>query len=318
VPPLSAIPAVIAFTFSPVVSFGGVSLRLETIALAAVVLVCLVLALLIGRRTPVDDARPIGDRDPITGEPNNLRADDLLFLAVASLPGAAIGGRLGYALVHLDYYRANGSALLDVSAGGLQLSLAMVGGAMTAAIVIALLGAPVRRWMHALALPLLLGIAGGKLAMALGGDGQGAPYDGAWATAYLGRGPWGSLGPQIPSHPAQVYEALAACAAVLVVMALTAAGAFRRRDGGAFLLAIGLWAIGRALVAATWRDPAVVGQLRTDQAISLVIAAGAMSLLLLQAFRSSRGSGASVPSGRGRGDELRAGEAPVGGPAPGP
>jgi phosphatidylglycerol---prolipoprotein diacylglyceryl transferase len=283
VPPLPPIPAVIQLTFSPVGTLGGVSLRLETIALAVVVLVCLVLAVLIGRRTPVNDARATGHRDPVTGEPNHLRADDLLYLAVAALPGAAIGGRLGYALLHLDYYRANASALLDVSAGSLQLSLAVVGGTITAAVVIALLGAPVRRWMHALTLPLLLALAGGKLAMALGGDGQGAPFDGAWATAYAGPGPWGSLGPQIASHPSQVYEALVACAVLLLVMALMAAGSFRDRRGGTFLLAIALWAIGRAAVAATWRDPVDVGPLRADQMISLVIAAVAIGLLLLDA-----------------------------------
>ena len=62
--------------------------------------------------------------------------------------------------------------------------------------------------MHALILPLLFVLAAGKLTMVLGGDGQGVPWDGAWATAYVGPGPWCSLAPEVPSHPSQVYEAL--------------------------------------------------------------------------------------------------------------
>ena len=34
----------------------------------------------------------------------SLRADDLIFIAVGVVPGAVIGGRIGYGLLHLDYY----------------------------------------------------------------------------------------------------------------------------------------------------------------------------------------------------------------------
>ena len=96
------------------------------------------------------------------------------------------------------------SRLLDPAIGGLELGLAVVGGVLTAAYVARLLGAPVGRWATTLALPLLVALGAGKLSMALGGSGQGAPLDAAWATAYLGPGPWGSLAPgaAIPSVPA--------------------------------------------------------------------------------------------------------------------
>ena len=86
------------------------------------------------------------------GELNRLRADDLLYIAVSALPGAVIGGRLGYALLHLDYYGANPGALLDISQGGLQLSLGVVGGFVTAAIVTAHAG-PAARALDARAGP---------------------------------------------------------------------------------------------------------------------------------------------------------------------
>ncbi len=272
--------AVIAFSFDPIVEIGDWSVRLETLGIAAVILLMLVMGAVVARRTPVDVARPPDAPGREPGDHNHLRADDLIYIALAAVPGAVIGGRVGYWLLHLDYYQSNAAALLGIGQGGLQLSLAMVGGTLTAAVVAGLLGAPLGRWLHALILPLLLALAGGKAAMVLGGGGQGQASALSWATAYLGDGPWGSLAPILPSHPSQAYEALATTVVALVVMWVLALGGFRGRNGGAFLLGIGLWAVARALVAATWRDPAVIGPLRMDQVISVVIACVAFGLLL--------------------------------------
>ena len=308
-PPVTVHPF-IPFAYSPIVLIGGFAVRLDTIALALVILASLVVAARIARRTPVDVARSPDEagEDPDAEEPNHLRADDLLYVAVAALPGAVIGGRLGYALLHLDYYQANPAALLDPTQGGLALSMAVVGGFITASVVAGLLGAPAGRWMHAAVLPVLLGLAAGKVAMAIGGSGQGLPWDGQWATAYLGPGPWGSPAPEIPAHPAQLYEALATAAVLLVMALLLARGAFARRTGTAFLLGIALWAVARAAVAFTWRDPAVLGPFGMEQVVCLVIAAGALVLLVVAAGadaarRRRGGAAAEGTDGAGRAGE---------------
>jgi phosphatidylglycerol:prolipoprotein diacylglycerol transferase len=295
--------AVIELSFSPVASIGGVDVRLETLALAAVIAIALVLAVLATRSAPVDPGLPTDALDE-DGEPNHLRADDLLYVAVAALPGAVVGGRLGYVLLHLDYYTANQGAALDIGQGGFELALAVVGGTLTAAIVATMLGGSVGRWMSALILPLLLALAGGKLALVLGGNGQGLPWDGRWATAYLGPGPWGSLAPAIPSHPAQVYEAVATTLVLLILMMVLAAGAFQRRGAGVFLLGIALWALARAAVATTWRDPAVIGDLNMGQVIALGVAAGALLLLaateVVASLRRRRPAGDQPAAGESR------------------
>jgi prolipoprotein diacylglyceryltransferase len=279
--PLAAGGAVIQLAFDPILRIGDWSVRLETIALGLVLFLALVIAAAVARATPIDLSKPPDAPGDEPDELNRLRADDLLYIAVAALPGAVIGARIGYALIHLDYYGSNLAPLLDIGQGGFQLSLGVVGGVLTGSIVATLLGAPVGRWLHAATFPVLLAIAGGKAAMILGGSGQGLPSDAGWATAYLGPGPWGSLAPALPSNPSQAYEALATLAVVVVVMWALAFGAFPGRRGGAFLFAIGLWAIARALVATTWRDPAVVGPLRMDQVISIAIAAGSLALMTI-------------------------------------
>jgi prolipoprotein diacylglyceryltransferase len=184
----------------------------------------------------------------------------------------------------------------------------VVGGTVTGLYVARLLEAPVGRWLHVAAVPLLLAIEGGKLAMAWGGSGQGRLDDGERATAYLGPGPWGSLAPALPSVPSQVVEGLATGGLAVGLVVVLAMGAFGRRDGRLFLVALAGWSVVRLLVASTWRDPAVMGPLNADQAISVAILAGAL-LLLGAASRPrppSRGedaaaAGVSTPPDRGAG-----------------
>ena len=200
--------AVIAFDFDPFLHVGDGVVRWETLGIALAIFAALVIA-------------AIGTRSL------ELRADDLIFVVLGIVPGAVIGGRLGYVLFHPAFFIANPGAILDPGIG--------------------------------------------KLAGVLGGDGQGQPTDAGSATAYLGPGPWASLGPEIPSHPSQAYEGLACFVVLALVMVLLAVPGLRRPDGRAFLLALGLWAIGRAVVAGTWRDPIVAGPFRAEQIIDIAI-----------------------------------------------
>lgn len=271
--------AVVALEFDPLLRLGDRAIRLETLVLAVGVFGALLIAARIARRTPAWEGE--------AGPGSSLRPDDLVFLVLAAVPGAIVGGRIGYAILHLDYYSTHPGAILDPGQGSLELGLAVVGGALTGGLAARLLGEPVGRWFHVAALPLLAAIAVGKLAMALGGSGQGLPSGVPWATAYLGAGPWGSLAPELPSHPAQLYEAAATAVVLAAAIALLGSGAFARRDGRLFVAAVAGSSVARILVAATWRDAPVLGPLRADQLISFAIAVGCVAILL--AARDDRG-----------------------------
>lgn len=266
-------PAVITFAFDPLLRFGDLQVRAQTVVLAGVILAALLLTARIGRLTPQDS--------PYV-PPSALRPDDIPFLVLGIVPGAVIGGRLEYVLLHLDFYAANPTAIVDPAQGSLALALGVAGGILGAIVMARLVGAPAGRWMHATALPLLFALAAGKLASVLAAEGQGLPSDLPWATAFSGPGPWGSLAPGIPSHPSQVYEAIATTL-VLALLALTLRiGAFSRRDGSALLVAVVLWAIGRGVVAVTWRDAAVLGPLKAEQLILAgVVGACVVALVVL-------------------------------------
>jgi prolipoprotein diacylglyceryltransferase len=198
-----------------------------------------------------------------------LRTDDLAFIAIGAVPGAVVGGRLGYGLLHLDYYGSTPGALLDPAVGSLELGLGVLGGLLTASYVCRLLGAPVGRWLHVATAPLLFALGAGKLTMVLTGAGQGAPSDAAWATAYAGPGPWGSLAPALPSQPSQAYEGIASLVILAGLTLVLLAGVFEKRDGRVIFVALGGWAVMRAVASATWRDPAVALGLNAGALIAL-------------------------------------------------
>jgi phosphatidylglycerol:prolipoprotein diacylglycerol transferase len=266
--------AAIVFDFDPYLRLGDRAVRWETLAIAAAVLVGIVAAALIAGATPGqgvligEDELPEEEREG----PWHLRRDDFLFILLGAVPGAVVLGRLGYGLLHLDYYGTQWRVLLDPGQGSMELTLAVVGGTLTAVYVAALLDAPVGRWLHVAIAPLLLVVGLGKAAQALGGSGQGEATAAAWATAYAPPGPWGSPGAEIPAHPAQLYEAAMTGVVLLLVIVLARLTPLRRADGRLYAVGVGLWALGRGVVASTWRDADVLGPLNTEQLICLVVA----------------------------------------------
>ncbi len=254
--------AVLAFDFDPLLSLSDdLVVRWQTLALAAAIAACLIVAGVLARR-------------------EGLRADDLLFIAVGVVPGAIVLGRIGYGIDHSDAFGADPLRLLDPASGGLDLAAGVVGGVLAGAYVAALLGAPVGRWARLAALPLLVAIGTGKLTMVLGGSGQGLPSDAAWATAFLGPGPWGSLAPRLPSHPSQIYEAIVTLIWAVVLVFASGLAIIGRPDGRLLLIAIAGWTFLRATVSLTWRDPAVIGQLGAAGVLSCLCGNGGSIVLL--------------------------------------
>jgi prolipoprotein diacylglyceryltransferase len=262
--------AVLTFQFDPIADrLGDLAVRWGVLALAGVLIASLVLAGLLARSA-------------------SLRADDLVFIAVGAVPGAVVGSRLGYGLLHWDYYGSVPRTLLDPSVGSLELGLGVVGGLLTASYVARLVGAPVGRWLHVATAPVLFALGAGKLTMVLTGAGQGAPSDATWATAYAGPGPWGSLAPALPSVPSQAYEGIATLAILSLLTLVLLIGAFDGRDGRSLFVGLGAWGLARAIVSATWRDPTVALGLNAGGLIAAAIAGGSAVAYLWLAWFGPR------------------------------
>ena len=245
--------AVLTFGFDPIAHpFGDLAVPWGVLALAGVLIASLVLTGLLARGA-------------------GLRVDDLAFIAIGAVPGAVVGGRLGYVLLHWDYFGSHTGAIADPAVGSLELALGVLGGLLTAGYVARLLGAPVGRWLHATMGPLLFALGAGKLSMVLTGAGQGMPSDAAWATAYAGPGPWGSLAPGLPSLPSQAFEGIATLIVLTALTLVLMAGVFERQDGRVFFLGLGAWGLLRAAVSGSWRDQPVALGLNAGGLIAIVV-----------------------------------------------
>jgi prolipoprotein diacylglyceryltransferase len=259
--------ALIVFAFDPILRIGDSAVRWETIGIAIAIFAAIVLAgvIALGR---------------------GMRVDDLLFVVLGIVPGAVIGGRVGYVLLYPSMVSGDFRRFVDPGLGGLELTLGVVGGLITGTLTAAVLDGKQGRWLHVAALPMLIALGIGKLAMVLGGSGQGQATNVDPATAYLGPGPWGSLGPAVPSIPSQALEGVATLLLAVGMLVLLLVPVVRRADGRALFIALGGWAAIRFVVASTWRDPVTIGPLRTEQVIDLVVLiAAAIAVAVLVARR---------------------------------
>ncbi|HLB45074.1 MAG TPA: prolipoprotein diacylglyceryl transferase family protein [Candidatus Limnocylindrales bacterium] len=292
-------PALIELAFDPLLHIGQLTIRWQTIGVTVALLAALAIAALMApdvraqrpffrrRRPDLQPHFPSAPQVDHTGTDasgRRLRLDDMLLIIAGVVPGAVIGGRIVHGLVFFDAYAGQPQKLFDPLVGTLSLLGAVLGGLLSAAYVARLLGAPVRRWADAAAVPLLLALGLGKLSQLLGGSGQGLPFDGSWAVAFVGGGPWVSLSADVPSHPAQVYEGLWLLVGIAIVLLLAGrrhapvranplvAWADRAGPPGRlFALALSWFLVGRVVVGFTWRDERLVGPLNAEQALALVV-----------------------------------------------
>lgn len=314
---LRAVLDVIRFDFNPVIAPFGLDVRLETVALAAVVFVAIVIAALGAGRLRARRVGDSGEAGPdAPADVLRLRRDDLILIAFGAVPGAVVGGRLDYVLIHFDFFSTAPGRITDAAQGGLALTLAVVFGAVTGLAVARLLAAPINRWLHVAAVPLLIVLSLGKLAMVLGGDGQGQFSDAAWATVYLPPGPWQSANAGSPALPSQAVEGLLvliAAALVLVVpfvlrlrlrrwRRIARPRLERRRDWWIltgyrrFLSALCLWTAARFAAAFTWRDAQVAGPFRTDQLLTMLVFCACGVILVVAALMARRRTRAALVS----------------------
>ena len=88
-------------------------------------------------------------------------------------------------------------------------------------------------------------------------------------------------------------------AGVLVLVTLLGwRSGLRRADGRLFAVGLAAWALGRGLVASTWRDAAVLGPLNVEQLMCIVVAVVAIgsAIAATVVIRRRRGAGIAHPA----------------------
>ena len=262
-------PSLIEVWFDPVIEVGPLIVSWQAVGIVVSLVVALSVAAMIGGR----QAAP-------------TRLDDIAYISLAIIPGAVSGGRLVHAIVFWPAYSTETWRVANPELGSLSLLGAVLGGALTGGYVARLVGGSVARWATAASLPMLIGLGLGKIAQFLGGSGQGLPFDGWWAVAFMGPGPWNSAAPEMPSHPSQLHEAAWLLLGAVILLRPTGQAPDDPHEGRPLLgFALGWFLVGRVVVGFTWRDEQIAGALNMEQILALLALAGLLGLALVLRVR---------------------------------
>lgn len=194
--------------------------------------------------------------------------DLMLWIAV----GGIVGARLLYVLDRWDFFVQNPFQIPAINTGGLSIMGAILGGALTGALLARRRGLPIRRLFDTFAPGIVLGQAIGRFGCLFTGDTLGRPTDGTWGIMYLNpmaRAP--QLG--VAYQPAFFYEQLWDLMVFAIVWRLR--GRFKK-DGQLFALYLGLYAIGKFAITFVRLDPVYVWGLQQSHFVALALLAFAI------------------------------------------
>ena len=211
-------------------------------------------------------------------EADRLRPDDLLFVTLASVPGGVAAGRLGYVLVHLDYYRPIPARSSIPRRAAFSWASPSLGAALTGVLAARLLTEPAGRGSTWRRSRPCWRSASARSPWRSGAAARARRRRSPWATSYAGPGALGVARPGAGVAPGAALRG-------------GRHRARRHRAGGS--------RDGRRVRPArrprlrssrsrsgprrgrpsrtTWRDARVAGPLRAEQLISLVVIAGVLS-----------------------------------------
>ena len=187
--------------------------------------------------------------------------DLMLWIAV----GGIVGARLLYVLDRWDFFVKNPFQIPAISTGGLSIMGAILGGALTGALLAERRGLPIRRLFDTFAPGIVLGQAIGRFGCLFTGDTLGRPTDGTWGIVYLNpmaRAP--QLG--VAYQPAFFYEQLWD---VLVFAILWRLRGRVTGDGQLFALYLGLYTIGKFVITFVRLDPVYFWGLQQSHVVAL-------------------------------------------------
>ncbi|WP_448852472.1 prolipoprotein diacylglyceryl transferase [Corynebacterium sp. 335C] len=219
--------------------------------------------------------------------------DLMLDVAIAAVPGGIIGGRVYHLITDWEKYFAPGQnpwRALDITAGGLGIWGAVVGGVLAGWAVVKWRKVPVSPALDAVAPAIILGQAFGRLGNWFNQELYGGPTTLPWGLEiFLRVDESGRVAPVTGTstgevlavvHPTFLYELI--WNLLVFFLLLWADRRFRLGSGRVFALYVALYTFGRFFIEAMRTDPAttVFGGIRINNVVSLVVFVAAMAVFV--------------------------------------
>jgi len=211
-------------------------------------------------------------------ERRGFKKDDIYDVSIWIIIGGLIGARLFHVLDHWsDRFAADPIAALYIWEGGLAIWGAIVGGALTAALLAWMRGWNFGRFADAAAPGLVLAQAIGRVACVITGDAIGKPTTGPFGFAYTSPN---AMVPELGVYymPMPVYELVVNLGIFVLLWQLR-----KRRwpDGMLFLVYLTLYSLERLLLAFTSSYKIIAWGMTQSQIIALAGLAIAIPTMFL-------------------------------------
>ncbi len=211
-----------------------------------------------------------------------LKSDDFYDLMLWLIPLSIVGARGYYVLFRLDYYLAHPGEILALRDGGLAIYGGVIAGVLTAFFVCRKKKIPLPAMLDLAVLGLLIGQILGRWGNFMNREAFGAETE-----IFCRMGLTSPSGNTIYVHPTFLYESLWNLAAFVFLHIWTKRGG-RKYDGQAALLYFLWYGLGRAWIEGLRTDSLYIGStgIRVSQALSLVLAAVSLCILIAQSRRA--------------------------------
>lgn len=208
-----------------------------------------------------------------------IKEDDLYDLILLLIPLSIIGARLYFIAFKLDYYLANPGEIIEIWNGGLAIYGGVIGGVVAMLIVCRHKKIPWQAMFDLLIFGLLIGQILGRWGNFMNREAFGAETD-IFCRMKL-TAPDGS---SICVHPTFLYESMWNLIG-FIGLTVWERGGGRRYDGQAALGYFFWYGLGRAWIEGLRTDSLYIGNssLRVSQLLSIVLALGALVLLIANA-----------------------------------
>ena len=210
-----------------------------------------------------------------------IKADDFYDLMLWLIPLSIVGARAYFVLFRLEDYLSNPISMLYVHEGGLAIYGGVIAGILCVVFVCRHKKIPIPAMLDLVILGLLIGQIIGRW-----GNFMNREAFGAETTIFCRMGLTAPNGTTIYVHPTFLYESLWNLACFIFLTIFIKKGK-RQYDGQVALIYFFWYGLGRAWIEGLRTDSLYIGNtgIRVSQLLSLVIAATAGVLLLVQSRR---------------------------------
>lgn len=210
-----------------------------------------------------------------------LRPDDVYDLMIWLIPFSIIGARLYYVIFELDYYLQHPEHIFSTREGGLAIYGGIIAGVLVVYFVCRKKKVPILAFLDLVVFGLLIGQILGRWGNFINREAFGAETD-----IFCRMGLISPDGSTIYVHPTFLYESLWNLGILIFLILFTKKGK-RRYDGQCLLLYFMLYGLGRAWIEGLRTDSLYIGSsgIRVSQALSLVLFAASLVILIIQSRR---------------------------------